>query len=50
MVSQSKVDAFIEQWKGASKSELRARLSTLKTKVNTDSKQAEIKAITFLLQ
>lgn len=50
IVSQSKVDAFIEQYKGATKAELRANLARLKGRLKTNSVQAEIKAIKALLR
>lgn len=49
LVSQDKIDYWISQWEGASKPELRSRLSALKKKPKTGDVIAEIKAITALL-
>ena len=49
MVSQSKVDSFIKNWKLAGKVELRARLSNISKKSKTSSVIAEMKAIKALL-
>jgi ribosomal protein S8 len=49
IVSQSKVEEFIQHWQKATKKELKNRLTTLKTKSKTVAVLAEIKAITALL-
>lgn len=49
MVAQSKIEAFIKEWRDASKLELKARLKSLKTKPKTSDVIAEIKAIQALL-
>jgi hypothetical protein len=49
IVPQQAIDEFIEQWKDASKRELRSRLKSLKKRNQTYITIAEIKAITALL-
>ena len=49
LVSQSKVDSFIREWRSASKAEIKSRLTTLGKKNKTAQVQAEIKALKALL-
>jgi hypothetical protein len=49
MTPQSKIDAYLKEYKNASKAELRQRLATLKAKSKTAIVIAEIKAIQALL-
>lgn len=49
LVNQSRVDEYVERYKGATKAELRANIKRLKTKPKTTAVQAEIKAIEYLL-
>lgn len=49
IVPQSKINLFINQWRGASIKELKERLLALNSKSKTASVVAEIKAIKTLM-